>query len=114
MTKPEQRVAIAKAWGWTHFEPDTIQYLARRADGKWDVIPDCPNDLNAVAEVFSTLPYPTQENVVERLVMAKPSDYPEMAVAYSTAEDWCEAILKELKLWREDSEPNNENPQKTQ
>lgn len=55
MTDNEINTAIARACGWTHITPDTIQYTARRADGKWDLIPDYCNDLNAMHEAEQLL-----------------------------------------------------------
>ena len=54
MTPEQQRIAIAQACGWTGFNPDNIpdclQYTARAPSGKWGLIPDYLNDLNAMHE----------------------------------------------------------------
>ena len=55
MNPKQQRIAIAEACGWTLFTPDTIQYTAQRSDGKWDLIPDYLNDLNAMHEAEKVL-----------------------------------------------------------
>lgn len=60
----EQRIAIARACGWTRFTADTIQYEAQRADGKWGSIPDYLNDLNAMHEAWKTLT-PSQKEAFE-------------------------------------------------
>lgn len=52
MSPEEQRIAIAQACGWTGFNPDNIpdclQYTARAPSGKWGLIPDYLDDLNAM------------------------------------------------------------------
>jgi len=59
MTPEEQRIAIAQACGWTGFNPDNIpdclQYTARAPSGKWGLIPDYPNDLNAMHQAEKVL-----------------------------------------------------------
>ena len=51
MTDQEINIAVARHTGWTHLPPNTVQYTARRPDGKWDTIPDYANDLNAMRTV---------------------------------------------------------------
>lgn len=113
MHPEEQRIAIAKACGWTKFTPDTIQYTACRADGKWGMIPDYLNDLNAMAEAFNTLPESThvtygrhlQEICNEGLVgyiPCYPEDFAGLArIAHATAAQRAEAFLKTLNFWTE-------------
>ena len=52
MNKEKQRIAIAKACGWSDCDPDIIQYAARRPDGSWGIMPDYLNDLNAMHEAI--------------------------------------------------------------
>ena len=59
MTPEQQRIAIAEACGWTGFNPDNIpdclQYTAKAPSGKWGLIPDYLNDLNAMHEAENVL-----------------------------------------------------------
>ena len=52
MNTDEKRIRIAIACGWSGFNPDNIpnciQYTAKGPSGKWGLIPDYLNDLNAM------------------------------------------------------------------
>lgn len=52
MTDNEINIIIAKKCGWTHFDSDTVQYVARRSDGKWDCIPNYCGDLNGMHQAI--------------------------------------------------------------
>lgn len=98
MTPEDQRIAIAKACGWTRFTPDTIQFTARRGDGKWDLIPDYLNDLNAMHEAEKVLTW--KQQVVYRTMLQK------LCVTLTdahmaTAAQRAEAFLRVHNLWRE-------------
>lgn len=98
MTPEKQRVVLAETLG---LKPNYIALPNGEPFGISAGIPDYPNDHNAVASIFAHLPYIIQEEVVGILVASKPSSTPEMAVAYSTAQDWTEAILRTLNRWEE-------------
>ena len=102
MKPEEQRVAIAKACGWTHFEPDTIQYTARRADGKWGEIPDYLRDLNAMHGAVETLRGKTGPEWFDfqRLLMIECGSW--MNCIQASAGLRAEVFLKTLNLWEED------------
>jgi hypothetical protein len=101
--KPEaQRIAIAKACGWTKFTPDTIQYTARRSDGKWGPIPDYLNDLNAMHEAEIGMEPPTFKKYSSVLIadVIGWSAYNNEHIAIrATAAQRAEAFLKTLGLW---------------
>ena len=115
MKPEEQRVAIAKACGWTHFEPDTIQYTARRADGKWGEIPDYPSSLDAMHEAITQHGNGPQwmefrsgftRNLLEVVVRRGPNDLDGTAAWYfatATPMQLAEAFLKTLSLWKDDN-----------
>lgn len=103
MKPEEQRIAIAKACGWTHFEPDTIQYTARRADGKWGEIPDYPNSLDAMHGAVETLRGKTGPEWFDfqRLLMIECGSW--MNCIQASAAVRAEAFLKTLSLWKDDN-----------
>jgi hypothetical protein len=102
MTPEEQRIEIAKACGWTKFTPHTIQFCARRADGKWGMIPDYTNDLNAMNEAEKVLP----ENRLEiyaswlRDGNASGASPAELYHWHATSAQRAESFLKTLNLWK--------------
>jgi hypothetical protein len=103
MNEQEQRIAIAKACGWTKFTPDTIQYTARRADGKWDVIPDYPRDLNAMRkarEQALTTPQLKADYARTLKSLTWNSEQPEYGAVNATAAQQAEALLRCLNLWK--------------
>jgi hypothetical protein len=108
MSPEEQRVAIAKACGWKKFTPDSIQYTAQRADGKWGVIPDYPNDLNAMHRAFEDMdPWlhiefvRTLLSTYRRRVGKERTGAANVDILHATAPDWAEAFLRTLNLWTE-------------
>jgi hypothetical protein len=101
MKPEEQRIAIAKACGWTKFTPDTIQYTARRSDGKWGLIPDYLSDLNAMHEAEKVL---TDLNLYRKFLYLVVLEDPSNASnepAWATAAQRAEAFLRTLNLWIE-------------
>lgn len=100
-------MAIAKACGWTKFTPDTIQFTAQRADGKWGLIPDYLNDLNAMHEAEKVLRCSVDyiqihawNNYCIRLgFFLRPQDVHDNNCIHATAEQRAEAFLKTLNLW---------------
>lgn len=109
MNPEEQRIAIAKACGWTRFTPDTIQYLAQRADGKWDEIPDYLNDLNAMHEAQLCIPAHLIEPLLDELSKAagykfRDGEERNAHLYYcwdATAAQRAEAFLRTLDLWKD-------------
>lgn len=103
MTDQEINIAIAKALGWTNFTPDTIQYTARRADGKWDLIPDYCNDLNAMHEAEKTLGdrLDLYREFLRLIATEDPTNrYNEPA--FTRARQRAEAYLRTIGKWEED------------
>jgi hypothetical protein len=102
--KPEaQRIAIAKACGWTKFTPETVQYTARRSDGKWGPIPDYLNDLNAMHEAIETLRGKDgpQWFDFQRTLMIECGSW--MNCIQASAAQRAEVFLKTLNLWQDDN-----------
>ena len=106
MNTEQQRIAIAQACGWTGFNPDNIpdclQYTARRADGKWGLIPDYLNDLNAMHEAVKSLPQNLKPRYFAYLCTVASgaislNGYSEATEA--TAAQRAEAFLRTLNLW---------------
>ncbi len=110
MTPEAQRIAIAQACGWTGFNPDNIpdclQYTARRVNGKWGLIPDYLNDLNAIHDAVKSLP----QNIMPRyfaclcnIVSGALSLYGYSRATEATAAQRCEALLKTINKWTNDN-----------
>ena len=106
MTPEEQRIAIAEACGWSRFTPDTIQYTAQRSDGKWGVIPDFLNDLNACAEMEKSLTDDEydrfynflRESIIHTKIFVNEE---RRAITSSSALQRSEAFLRAKGLWKE-------------
>ena len=107
MNTEQQRIAIAQACGWTGFNPDNIpdclQYTARRADGKWGLIPDYLNDLNAMHEAVKSLPQNLKPRYFAYLCAVVSgaislNGYSEATEA--TAAQRAKAFLRTLNLWK--------------
>ena len=113
MTPNEQNCAIAKVCGWTHFTPDTVQYTARRNDGKWGVIPEYTADLNAMHEAVAHLePDEVDQFAIELSAIVLENDLKawwdlnpnEIAyVANADAAQRAEAFLRTLNLWKDEA-----------
>ena len=129
MNPDQQRVTIAKACGWTGFDPDNIpdclQFTARNTDGKWGLIPDYPNDLNAMRDAVLSLnglraspttgrEYPADAldhylHVLYNVVHKRPpdaychwSDFGDSRDMFiPTAAQQAEAFLRTLGLWQD-------------
>ncbi len=102
MNPDEQRIAIAKACGWSKFTPDTIQYTARRADGKWGGLPDYLNDLNAMHEVEKQLNTPVHmQKHAWNNYKTMLEDATNGSSFHATAAQRAEAYLRTLNLWTE-------------
>lgn len=99
MNKEKQRIEIAKACGWSCFEEDTIQYTARRSDGKWGEIPDYTNDLNAMHEAEKSLASSQWQNYLDKLTDSYAPNC--KAAVHTTAAQRAEAFLKTLHLWKD-------------
>jgi hypothetical protein len=103
MTDEKINIAIAEACGWTGFNPDNIpdclQYTARSPSGKWGLIPDYCNDLNAMHEaekVFTTALYCRYINeLCDLTIKGNNSMY------MATARQRAEAFLRTINKWEE-------------
>ena len=108
MSPEEQRIAIAEACGWTGFNPDNIpdclQFTARRADGKWGLIPDGPNDLNDCHEFEEKLIAlgPPALDTYEIFLLAICTRAGNR-IFRATAAQRCEAFLKTINKWTYDN-----------
>ncbi len=103
MNPEAQRIAIAEACGWTRFTPGTIQYTAQRSDGKWDLIPDYLNDLNAMHEAVKSLPQnmmPRYFSCLCSVVSCGIAIYGYSQATEATAAQRAEAFLRTLNLWK--------------
>jgi len=103
MSPEAQRIAIAQACGWTGFNPDNIpdclQYTARRVDGKWGLIPDYLNDLNACREfeIWLLKNHPDLRAVYRRILIECVGSDGHYWMA--TAAQRCEAFLRTIGKW---------------
>jgi hypothetical protein len=102
MTDEQQRIAIAEACGWTGFNPDNIpdciQYTARRSDGKWGLIPDYLNDLNAMNEAENQMELADLKSYCEMLC-----DWMEADWGRASAPIRAEAFLRTIGKWEEEA-----------
>ena len=107
MTRQEKRIRIAIVYGWSGFNPDNIpnciQYTAKGPSGKWGMIPDYFNDLNAMHEVLSVLTDMQWHDYEHRLRdICDGMSSVEGAgreLLHSTASQQAEAFGKTLNLW---------------
>ena len=104
MTPEQQRIAIAQACGWTGFNPDNIpdclQYTARAPSGKWGLIPDYLNDLNAMHEAEKSLPDMSLYRRFLYLVVLDDPSNTSNEPAFATAAQRAEAFGLTLGLWK--------------
>lgn len=100
MTPEQQRIAIAQACGWTGFNPDNIpdclQYTAQAPSGKWGLIPDYLNDLNAMHEAEKVL---DSEQWHKYASLIGRHDY--KLLLHATAAHRAEAFLRTIGKWVE-------------
>lgn len=102
MTPEQQRIAIAEACGWTGFNPDNIpdclQYTARAPSGKWGLIPDYLNDLNAMHEAENSLDHIKQCQFAEKLFRAMTGEHgvSDFMKIHASASQRAEAFLKTI------------------
>lgn len=116
MNEEEQRIAIAKAHGWTTKKlPNTwdtdldVYWISPTGDPKAyknDSLPDYPHDLNAIHAVLIVLTEPEQRiclGHIADIVGARENAYlaPSFAALRATAAEWCEAFLRAKGLWKE-------------
>ena len=99
----EQQIAIAQACGWTGFNPDNIpdclQYTARAPSGKWGLIPDYLNDLNAMHEAEKVVKdLGLYRKFLYLVVLEDPSNVSNEP-AWATAAQRGEAFLKTIGKW---------------
>ena len=105
MSPDEQRIAIAKACGWTNFNSGThkgaMQYgqHPNARSSSWE-LPDYLNDLNACHEMEKVLTKEQHIDHMEWLGMCS-DDYGQKVWAYvhATAAQRAEAFLRTLGLW---------------
>jgi hypothetical protein len=101
MNNEEQRIAIAGACSWELSENE-----ARSPDGsKWGmgtgmfaVLPNYPDDLNAMHEAEKVLQESSWDDYVAYLYGANPD---EKNLIHATASMKAEAFLRTLNLWKE-------------
>jgi hypothetical protein len=57
MSDEEINIEIARHLGWQNLptDPAMVQYTARTPDGRWDLIPNYANDLNAMHDAEKTI-----------------------------------------------------------
>lgn len=114
MKTEEQRIAIAKALGWTDIKhyPDSNRWWATRPDTReLDFLPNYPADLNAMHEAEKTLIAKSQQDrFVHRLWFVIGAgvhvahigwDSQEWILIHSTAAQRAEAFIRTLNLWKE-------------
>jgi hypothetical protein len=108
MTKEQINIAIAEECGWTGFNPDNIpdclQYTARSPSGKWGLIPDYLNDLNAMHEaVLSVLNVASSQLNWDycRILgeVTGSGEHVTTALVHATAAQRAEAFLRTIKKW---------------
>ena len=113
MTEQEQRIAIAEACGWTHVRPSGIYIVgcvpahypsANLKNSRCDnIIPDYPNDLNAMHEAEKILvergPYSNEWRIMESmLARIIPNHIP---LFHATAQQRAEAFLRTIGKWKD-------------
>jgi hypothetical protein len=105
MTPDEQRVAIARVFGWKNFNSASnegaVQYgQPPNAPQFIGELPDYLNDLNAMHEAEQVLTGDQQHDYKCHLLRM---DYPdwEIKVTHATAAQRAEAFLRTLGLWTE-------------
>jgi hypothetical protein len=112
--KPEkQRIAIAKACGWTwtnrcpeHGKQTIKSWLNEHSGEKvfYDSsLPDYPNDLNAMHEAEKTLSYDDKQKYLDILADAPREDiyYTYADSVFATAGQRAEAFLRTVGRWEE-------------
>lgn len=113
MDNIKQRIAIARALGWKHLpkDPEMIQYTAELPNGKWGLIPDYPNDLNAMRIAEMTIPSELYAEYLDQLdiacggelslsMMLEGPDYGFIMIT-APADKRAESFLKIFNLWIE-------------
>ena len=116
--KPEaQRIAIAKACGWTEIEPQRLtsgggdyftgKFHGLRKDGSRDYfVPDYPNDLNAMHEAENNLEGMNKAEFAVQLCRVAGKDWPNgigggsFTHVHATAAQRAEAFLRTVKKWK--------------
>jgi hypothetical protein len=103
MTNEKINIAIAEACGWTGFNPDNIpdclQYTARAPSGKWGLIPDYLNDLNAMHEAEKILSDESHADYACELVKTIRRNGEWFESVSATAAQRAEAFLRTINKW---------------
>jgi hypothetical protein len=103
MTDEKINIAIAEACGWTGFNPDNIpdclQYTARAPSGKWGLIPDYCNDLNAMHEAEKILSDESHADYACELVKTIRRNGEWFESVSATAAQRAEAFLRTINKW---------------
>jgi len=106
--KPEaQRIAIAKACGWTEIEPQRLtsgggdyftgKFHGLRKDGSRDYfVPDYPNDLNAMHEAEKVL---TSAQIAPYVDSLEEMNERWSTPAFAPAAQRAEAFLRTIEKW---------------
>ena len=103
MTHEAQRIAIAEACGWTDIFHNSFPrgWLGHRPNEDRDnyLIPDYPNDLNAMHEAENTLNVREKQNYISTLrnICVVAGCWPETA----TADQRAEAFPRTVGKWEE-------------
>ncbi len=93
--------------GWKSLpkDPEMIQYTAQNPDGKWGMIPDYPNDLNAMHEAESLLGDGYKRvQYLDRLCWIcrrDGMDVPWIEAPFANAAQKAEALLSIFERWQE-------------
>ena len=105
MTDQEINQTIAAALGWSKLTKDPammVQYTAQMPDGKWGMVPDYCNDLNAMHEAemlclrsgSAVERYRSQITTLQSRLVSVEMDLT------ATARQRAEAFLRTLNLWQ--------------
>ncbi len=107
MTDEQIKQTIALALGWSTLPKDQarmVQYFARNPDGKWDMVPNYSNDLNAMHEaekVLTLSQFWDYADTLKQICTDRGLGIDEYITA--TARQRSEAFLKTLGKWEESS-----------
>ena len=104
MTPEEQRIAIARACGWSVIDMSDPLKVVVEGQAIWPhSVKDCPdylNDLNAMHEAMETLTDDQLFTMSRWLQHSTRSTLIGVAVMHSTAAQRAEAFLKTLNLYK--------------
>ena len=106
MTDTEIRIAVAEACGWTRLETLEINgevygFKHGKPTPYKSLVPDYPNNLDAMHEAEKALPTEKQREYLQYLGLNAYSSWP---VCHASARQRCEAFIKTVcpEKWKED------------